>query len=224
MNFCKRLKGFLSTTPQEIYARGKHAISKETLPYQFKKHEDKLEQLRVSDDVFTSSYALRAHGRANWIGCDPRLMVFYSRLYDRMRAMGFPIYCHTAYRSPQLQAKLKADGYSNVTSGAHQRGAAVDIVHLNYHWNAPTEFFELLGVTGMRVASSEGIPMRWGGDWDGDGISVLRDADERFWDPAHFELKDWRSMPEIRVDGEKHYTPRMIRKMMLPKIRSEESA
>ncbi len=29
----------------------------------------------------------------------------------------------------------------------------------------------------------------WGGDWDGDGVPVFLDADETFWDAAHFELR-----------------------------------
>ena len=30
--------------------------------------------------------------------------------------------------------------------------------------------------------------LRWGGDWDGDGVPVFLDSDEEFWDAVHFEL------------------------------------
>ena len=30
--------------------------------------------------------------------------------------------------------------------------------------------------------------LRWGGDWNGNGIPVFLDANETFWDAVHFEL------------------------------------
>lgn len=32
--------------------------------------------------------------------------------------------------------------------------------------------------------------LRWGGDWDGDGVRVDRDPNETFFDGAHYELRE----------------------------------
>lgn len=40
----------------------------------------------------------------------------------------------------------------------------------------------------MGVAEKVGVKLRWGADWDGDGIRVDKDNDEKFFDGPHFEL------------------------------------
>ena len=32
--------------------------------------------------------------------------------------------------------------------------------------------------------------LRWGGDWDGDGVPVFMDDDESLWDAPHYELEE----------------------------------
>jgi len=172
-----------------------------------------LAKYQIEPDQFTATYLLKLHDRANWWGTDPKLMYFYARLHAAMKKQGFPIYCHTAYRSPELQRTLMKQGYSKVSSGAHQRGAAIDVVHAYYNWDASKEWFDLLGTIGMEIAASEGIKIRWGGDWDGDGTPVWKDADEQFYDPAHFEMADWRSRPEMETTSISRFTPTAIRKV-----------
>lgn len=47
------------------------------------------------------------------------------------------------------------------------------------------KFYYLAGLV-MGIASSLGVSLRWGGDWDGDGSY----ADQRFDDLVHFEIKE----------------------------------
>jgi peptidoglycan L-alanyl-D-glutamate endopeptidase CwlK len=54
------------------------------------------------------------------------------------------------------------------------------------HWNNKDEFgaFSRLVLT---VATTLEISLRWGGDWDQDGVRVDRDPHEKFFDGPHFE-------------------------------------
>lgn len=50
-------------------------------------------------------------------------------------------------------------------------------------WNDKQRFSVLAGLI-MAAAAEEGVKIRWGGDWDGDG----NNADSSFHDMPHFEL------------------------------------
>lgn len=147
--------------------------------------------------MFNQTSYLRLHERADWAGAPPELIRFVSKFMTAARKRGFPLYVHTVYRSPILQAQLKNKGLSTLQNGAHQRSCAADIVHPEWHWDMPKDAWLYLGALGREVARANSIQIRWGGDWDGDGVSVLDDPTERFWDPAHWELKDWRDRPEV---------------------------
>jgi hypothetical protein len=145
-------------------------------------------ELRVDPSYMTSNYMLKQHSRANYLGITPNMAEFTQALMLRLKAEGMPCYVHTAYRSPQLQQKLYADGFSSVRSGPHQRGAAVDIVHAHLHWNAPPEFWRYMGIIGKQIARDRSLPVVWGGDWKG------------LPDPAHWQLKDWRQASVVLLD------------------------
>lgn len=153
---------------------------------------------------FTSSHKMRLDERADWIGCPPELRQLAEKIQKRMRAMYIPVYVHTCYRSPQLQAELQQRGFSEVAMGAHQRSAAVDIVHNHFHWNAKREFWDLLGrvakeeadkLTIRRIddpAKHQKLSINWGGDW------------KSLYDPAHIELANWRDFPVVIGEGYRH--------------------
>ena len=61
---------------------------------------------------------------------------------------------------------------------------AVDIAPYPIDWQNHGRFIKLAGHI-MRIAEEQGVWLRWGGDWDGDGDW----RDERFSDKPHFELK-----------------------------------
>lgn len=54
-------------------------------------------------------------------------------------------------------------------------------------WDDEPQFAFLAGQV-VAEARHQGIDIRWGGDWDGDGQGVWRDSDERFNDMPHFEV------------------------------------
>lgn len=65
-------------------------------------------------------------------------------------------------------------------SSPHNCGMAVDLVHGVYAWEIPKLCWSMLGHIGKEVAAQQGVKITWGGDWD-------------FYDPAHWELSDWKS-------------------------------
>lgn len=40
------------------------------------------------------------------------------------------------------------------------------------------------------AAEQLGVELRWGNDWDGDGVEVGPDPDESFVDCPHYEIKE----------------------------------
>lgn len=136
-------------------------------------------------EQFSTIGYLRMHERADWTGCPVPLREFTHAYFKAARKKGFPLYVHTCWRSPELQAKLQLEGHSTLRSGAHQRSCAVDVLHPEWHWELPRDAWLYLGALGREVARMQGIKVRWGGDF------------KSLWDPAHWELEDWRSYPIV---------------------------
>lgn len=92
-------------------------------------------------------------------------------------------------RGRAAQEKAFAQGNSKVRFGdsAHNYVPAVafDLFPAPYDWNNRQAFINLSKVI-LRVAKEQGVPLRWGGDWNGDGN--LSDG----WDMPHYELTPWR--------------------------------
>jgi hypothetical protein len=158
---------------------------------------DSLGRYRVTKSDLSSTRVLRLHERANWTDCDLRIMWFAGTLVLKLRERGFPFYVHTAYRSPALQRQLQAAGHSKVKSGPHQRGAAVDIVHCFYHWNVPADdpLWRYVGLLGEHIIRQNSLPIEWGGRF------------KSLFDPAHWQLKEWRQYPPIHDPTEVKLTP-----------------
>lgn len=173
---------------------------------EFRSFLDQVSQYRVEESAFTSTRILRLHDRANWVDCDPQIMWFAGTLVLALRKRGLPFYVHTAYRSPQLQAQLQRAGYSNLSSGPHQRGAAVDIVHCYYHWNVPGDnpLWRYVGLLGEHIIRQNSLPIEWGGRW------------RRPYDPAHWQLKHWRDLPKVGTDASVNMTPHALVKFGTP--------
>ena len=66
-----------------------------------------------------------------------------------------------------------------------QPGRAVDAVPYPIDWNDDKRMIHFAGVV-RGVAARLGIPIVWGGDWDGD----FKLRDQSFHDLPHFELGD----------------------------------
>lgn len=87
------------------------------------------------------------------------------------------------------EGKSKLDGVTKKSKHNYTPSLAVDllpyppVVNGVNVWNDKQRFSVLAGLV-MAAASEEGIMIRWGGDWDGDG----NNADSSFHDLPHFEL------------------------------------
>lgn len=114
-------------------------------------------------------------------GCDPQLFHFAQTMVKRFAAMGIPLFVHCYVRSGAEQDRLKAAGRSKAAAGQspHQGGFAVDIIHGVAGWNLDKKQWALIGSVGKSIAKGHNLHLVWGGDWN-------------FYDPAHWELRDWR--------------------------------
>lgn len=154
----------------------------------------------VFPSLFTAEFVLVQHNRADWQSVDVRIQRFAATMVDRFRSIGVPLYVHCAFRTVGQQAVLVASGKSRVKGprAPHCQGVAVDIVHSKFHWELSRTEWGILGAYGKQVASSLGLKVVWGGDWD-------------FFDPAHWELEGWRSsMHDVVVGDPVHRTPSAI--------------
>lgn len=109
---------------------------------------------------------------------------------------GIPLRVFQGYRSPKEQQRMKDRGVSRAGPGQspHQYGCAVDMIHVARAWEGMTrEQWDVLGAIGKEVARRMGIDVDWGGDWD-------------FYDPAHWQLTDWKEWRAYHDQvGEKTY-------------------
>ena len=127
-------------------------------------------------------------------GVTPRLVVV---LYEAQKRSSYTF--HVGYlggrRTSQQQNELfkknksKKDGYKKLSK--HQSGRAVDFVVYdnNGKYIQTVNIYESIARL-MQDISLElfGLPLRWGGDWDGDGIRVDKDSTETFLDAGHVEI------------------------------------
>lgn len=91
--------------------------------------------------------------------------------------------------------KSQRDGYTKRSK--HQPslidgyGKAVDIFAYDPDTGKATWDEDILTAISdhiLCIAEEKGVELRWGNDWDRDGIPVQSDPDERFSDMPHFEL------------------------------------
>ena len=187
---CVPIKKLLIAAKKYMDEKHSTGIPFEKMPELRHLHKD-VQQYKVAKYRFTENKALKMHERADWTGVQPELREFYNALYKALRARDFPVYCHSGWRSPQLQKKLFLEGHSTLKSGPHQRGAAIDVVHLDYHWSMSENAWLYVGLIGENIIRQRSLSIRWGGRW------------KNFWDPAHWELKNWRNLPEVPEHHEK---------------------
>jgi peptidoglycan L-alanyl-D-glutamate endopeptidase CwlK len=105
----------------------------------------------------------------------------------------FTVVC--GHRCKADQDKALADGkskvcYPNSRHNSHP-AEAVDVapyVNGRIQWDGEATWRKLVDHI-QTTAYDLGVYLRWGGDWDGDGLTRIDgDKDERFVDYPHFEL------------------------------------
>ena len=120
-------------------------------------------------------------------GAHPKILLFEVKLVRRMRKLGVPMFAHTIVRSNEEQTAAFVRGVSKARAGesAHNYGLAVDVIHGIHGWEIANESWRMIGHIGKEVAAQNGIRIVWGGDWN-------------FYDPAHWELENWKELKEWR--------------------------
>jgi hypothetical protein len=111
----------------------------------------------------------------------PLMIAFYRRLQAELDARNMPFYPFEFYRTEARQADLLKRGVTKAGPGnsPHNHGCAVDVVHSWRLWDLSRGEWAVIGAIGKEVARKLGMEVTWGGDWS-------------FYDPAHWQLKDWR--------------------------------
>lgn len=206
------------TTPQQIYAA---SVAEHNGPAQDPDRTffaDPLEppvtfeapkSLQAPSHFKTNAW-LRQCERADWAHVDPRLAVWSAMLIHMALKRGIPLYVHAALRDKATQDAYRKKGTSKVSypNSAHNIGEAVDIVHGTLHWNLAKQEWKLIHVLGnlaldrlnAALPAARKLVLTWGGDW-------------RFYDPAHWEISDYRSrtahLPAVQAI---HRTPYSILK------------
>ena len=110
--------------------------------------------------------------------CDSRLIKLFAEVVE-----GFDCSILEGKRSPERQAELLRHGKSKTLHSKHLKGLAVDVAPYPIDWE-DRERFHYFGGYVKGVASQMDIPIRWGGDWNGD----TQVKDNNFDDLVHFEL------------------------------------
>lgn len=157
---------------------------------------------------FRSETYMRQVRRADWHGCDPRLLVWASVLQQMARRRDIPLYVHCALRDRRTQNSLLAKGVSRAKypRSAHNIGEAVDIVHGVYHWQMNEQEWALLHVLGRLaldrtnayLKKEHKLDLTWGGSF------------KSLYDPAHWEITDYRKRIRALADHDVpiRYTPK----------------
>ena len=142
------------------------------------------------DFCFSQKYQ-EQQARADRFGAQPEIVEFERKLVKRLFKLGVPVFAHCVIRGSQEQNRLFREGKSKARAGEspHNYGAAVDLIHGVKAWNLTRKQWALVGHIGKETAASAGLKVTWGGEWE-------------FYDPAHWELTQWRAIRAQYSDGE----------------------
>jgi hypothetical protein len=126
--------------------------------------------------------------RVNLHEIHPIMRDWSEAFLDQLKEHKFPFFVYEGQRTPERQEELRKAKRSKAGpwQSPHQYGCAVDIIHSVYGW-MDTQFgaqearkrWKIIGTIGKEVARRKGYKITWGGDW-------------RFYDPAHWELSNWK--------------------------------
>jgi len=119
--------------------------------------------------------------RAVRTGAHPDILKWERNMVKACKGYSIPVFAVEMMRTSERQQELYDKGFSQAKAGEsyHQYGAAVDIVHSTKLWDGMTKKeWRILYEIGHDVARKMNIKLENGFDWE-------------FYDPAHWQLKDW---------------------------------
>lgn len=132
------------------------------------------------------SFSQRSQDRLNT--CDPRLVEVFEEVikhWDCTILQGVrPKEEQDEYfRTGRSKVQWPNSKHNVLNPGDKSR--AVDVAPYPIDWNDTRRFDYFAGFV-KGIATSKGITLRWGGDWDGDN----EQKDQTFNDLPHFEIKE----------------------------------
>lgn len=94
-----------------------------------------------------------------------------------------PLFPVDGFRDAETQDRLFKQGVTKARAGQspHNYGLAVDVVHSTKFWDLTRRQWDVIGLIGKEAARKANVKVTWGGDWS-------------FYDPAHWELRDWKKL------------------------------
>lgn len=92
-------------------------------------------------------------------------------------------------RAAQEEAFRKGNSKAHFGQSAHNwaPSVALDVAPFPIDWNDRGRFIALSKIV-LATAKDLGVPLRWGGDWNQNGILT----DEKLSDLPHYEVHPWR--------------------------------
>lgn len=139
----------------------------------------------IADKAFflTNRYG-EQQWRADRDGAHEDILLFERTFRARLKRLDVPVFAHCVIRGEDEQNAAYKRGVSKARwlESPHNFGMAVDIIHSTKAWDLTERQWAIFGHLGKEVAAALGIPITWGGDF------------KSLWDPAHWELKDWRAL------------------------------
>ena len=174
------------------------------------KEWDTPKRLAAPAFLATARYAAQQQ-RADWQHCDPRMRLLAARIVLRAAKVGIPLYVHSAFRSESEQDELVRRGVTKAPypRSAHNTGQAFDLVHCIYHWELTAREWSYLHWLGMdelrkinaKLSKDKKLQVNWGGN-DGTASDTFK------WDPAHWEVLDYRTrIRKLAVGVPVHMSP-----------------
>lgn len=120
--------------------------------------------------------------------CHEKLQALFHAVNERMECSIL-----TGHRTREEQEQAYTAKLSKAKFGQSPHNfkpsLAVDAAPYPIDWKNTDRFYEFAQVV-LQTAEEQGIDIRWGGDWDGDGDT----KDQTFNDLVHFELAEWKGM------------------------------
>lgn len=161
---------------------------------------DGLNRLQMPSYYTPHGKLLRDDARANWRGVNVHLMAHAGLMMAYFDRHAVPFFVHSAIRGKIAQDGAYASGNSTLRwpNSAHNRGYGYDLVHGRFAWELTDREWRAVGEIGKRIwdrymatiRPENRLELVWGGDW------------KKPYDPAHWEIKGYRSMPFDQANAE----------------------
>ncbi len=110
------------------------------------------------------------------------VQAFIKTFLRDLERRNIPLFPVDGFRDAKTQQRLFKQGVTKARAGQspHNYGLAVDFVHSTKFWDLNRLQWDVIGLIGKESARKCNVKVTWGGDWS-------------FYDPAHWELRDWKN-------------------------------